>query len=271
MSYFRINDFSKISGVSKDTLRYYDKAGVLCPSCRMENGYRFYTEYDLMRLMQIRTMRGMDAPLEECAQMMALPSMADKLTEKVDELNQQINRLTKLRDRIQMLQAEIADCIQMCGQCQIVETIPTYNVDVSDMCDWKRKLIEVWMQHTPYVHMSFLMEQLTENLKPTLLIGILKSYADTHQIDINKATERPARQAIRCVLKLKDPLQPTKQELTPILDCMREQNLQPAGAWTYRLRFIDQEHEGSECSYYVGACVAVKPINENKIEQKSDR
>lgn len=263
VSHFRINDFSQISGVSKDTLRYYDKAGVLCPSYRMENGYRYYTEYDLMRLMQIRIMRGMDAPLEECAQMMALPAMADKLALKVDELNRQISRLTKLRDRIQMLQSEITDCIRLSGQCQIVETIPTYSVDISDMRDWKRRLIEAWMHHTPYVHMSFHLTSLTQKPEATLFIGILKSYADTHQIDVTGAVERPARQAVRCVLKLADPLHPTREELAPILSCMQEHRLRPTDSWTYRLRFIEQEHGKSECSYYVGACVAVKPMKDD--------
>lgn len=257
MSFYRIGDFSLLSGISKDTLRYYDKAGVLSPSYKAENGYRYYTEYDLMRLMQIRTLRGLDSSLEECTQITAISDMASRLTTSEAELNRQIAQLTNLRDRIHMLQTEIENCLQECGICHECATIATYAVTLDHSTEAKR-LVSEWMQHAPYSHLSFCFPKLIDAPAPRLMIGILKDYAQAHHLDVSGAEVRPARPAVRCVLKLQDPMHPTGAELTPLTDYMKMHWLRPAGPWTYRLRFIDQETDSAPV-YYVGACVPVAP------------
>lgn len=256
MHHYRIGAFSQLSGISKDTFRYYDKAGVLSPSYKAENGYRFYTEYDLMLLMQVRTLRGLDSSLEECVHTTALPAMSARLSQREAELNQQIDQLSKLRDRIHMLQAEIENCLQQCGQCQQTSIIPTYRLSLNNMTEEKRQLIEKWMQHAPYVHLSFSFAALNESPEASLYFGILKSYADMHQLPVTGAESRPACPAVRCVLRMADPMRPTLEELSPIITYMQEKQLQPVAQWTYRLRFIDSCNGANV--YYVGACVPVK-------------
>lgn len=51
-------------GVSKDTLRYYDRIGVVSPS-RKDNRYRRYSRDDLIDLMNIQIMRYADFTLDE--------------------------------------------------------------------------------------------------------------------------------------------------------------------------------------------------------------
>lgn len=48
----KINEVSKLSGVSVRTLHYYDEINLLKPT-KLENGYRIYTEDDLNKLQQI--------------------------------------------------------------------------------------------------------------------------------------------------------------------------------------------------------------------------
>lgn len=43
-------------GMSKDTLRYYDKLGMVCPQ-RGDNRYRYYTEQDILDLQYIEVMK----------------------------------------------------------------------------------------------------------------------------------------------------------------------------------------------------------------------
>lgn len=45
----KINEVSKITGVSLRTLHYYDKIGLLVPT-KLENGYREYSNDDLNKL-----------------------------------------------------------------------------------------------------------------------------------------------------------------------------------------------------------------------------
>ena len=61
---YLIGDMSEIVGVSRDTLRFYEKKGII-KSRKKENGYRYYLEEDILRLMFIVYRRKMNQSLEE--------------------------------------------------------------------------------------------------------------------------------------------------------------------------------------------------------------
>ena len=52
--YYSINEFSKILGVSAQTLRNWDKEGKLKPAYTKSNGYRYYSEESIMSYTQER-------------------------------------------------------------------------------------------------------------------------------------------------------------------------------------------------------------------------
>ena len=53
MTEWYIKEFSKLTSVSVRTLHHYDDIGLLKPSIRLPNGYRLYSETDLLTLQQI--------------------------------------------------------------------------------------------------------------------------------------------------------------------------------------------------------------------------
>ncbi len=61
---YSIQEVSKRLGISKDTLRYYDRIGIASPS-RKDNRYRSYSRDDLIDLMNIQIMRYADFSLDE--------------------------------------------------------------------------------------------------------------------------------------------------------------------------------------------------------------
>ena len=50
---YSIGELAELAGVSARTLRYYDREGLLKPSCVNEAGYRFYGEREVNLLQQI--------------------------------------------------------------------------------------------------------------------------------------------------------------------------------------------------------------------------
>lgn len=46
-------DLSRLTHVTVQTLHHYDRFGLLKPSLRLSNGYRLYSEKDLLKLQQI--------------------------------------------------------------------------------------------------------------------------------------------------------------------------------------------------------------------------
>ena len=53
MAHWYVKDLAKLTGVSVQTLHHYDRIGLLTPTLRGENGYRVYSETDLLKLQQI--------------------------------------------------------------------------------------------------------------------------------------------------------------------------------------------------------------------------
>jgi len=61
----KISDLSRATGVDVDTIRYYEKAGLLPAPAREANGYRDYGEHHLERLAFVRHCRGLDIPMAD--------------------------------------------------------------------------------------------------------------------------------------------------------------------------------------------------------------
>ncbi|MCE5333344.1 MAG: MerR family transcriptional regulator [Desulfobacteraceae bacterium] len=57
MSSFTISKLARLFGLSRSTLLYYDRIGLLSPPGRTSTGYRIYSEEDAQRLDRICTLR----------------------------------------------------------------------------------------------------------------------------------------------------------------------------------------------------------------------
>lgn len=53
MTQWYVKDLSKLTDISVQTLHHYDRINLLEPSLRLANGYRVYTERDLLKLQQL--------------------------------------------------------------------------------------------------------------------------------------------------------------------------------------------------------------------------
>lgn len=71
MDHWAIGKLARAAGVSADTVRYYERRGLLAPPARAKSGYRSYGEADLRRLVTIRRARAVGFSLSEIAELMA--------------------------------------------------------------------------------------------------------------------------------------------------------------------------------------------------------
>ncbi len=64
--YFTIGEAAKAVRTTAETLRHYDRIGLVKPSRTDEwTNYRYYTEQDIVRLNTVRALQLMDLPLRE--------------------------------------------------------------------------------------------------------------------------------------------------------------------------------------------------------------
>ena len=77
-SYYRIGEVSRATGLSKDTLHFYDKIGLLSPDhVDPQNGYRYYSLRNLWQLDIITACRKLNIPLDTVRQILSLQDNAE--------------------------------------------------------------------------------------------------------------------------------------------------------------------------------------------------
>lgn len=82
----KIAEVSERFALSADTLRYYERVGLLPPVHRSESGVRDYSELDLRRIDFIRCMRGAGLPVEVLTEYMRLVQQGDDTIEARKEI-----------------------------------------------------------------------------------------------------------------------------------------------------------------------------------------
>jgi len=111
----KIGELAKRAQVPIDTVRYYERQGLLPAPQRMASGYRLYDQSDLARLRFVRRAKGLGFTLEEIGDLLALSShrnddmagMKAVATEKLADVETRLAELTRIRDGLRIL---VASC-----------------------------------------------------------------------------------------------------------------------------------------------------------------
>src|SRR2546427_3047164 len=72
-----IGQLAKRGGVGIDTVRYYERNGLLAPRTRLASGYRRYGALELARLRFIRRAQALGFTLKEVKELLALSAQRD--------------------------------------------------------------------------------------------------------------------------------------------------------------------------------------------------
>ena len=82
----KIAEVSEKYGLSSDTLRYYERIGLILPVNRSANGIRDYKEIDLQRVDFIKCMRSAGLSIEVLIEYLALVQQGDNTIETRKEI-----------------------------------------------------------------------------------------------------------------------------------------------------------------------------------------
>ncbi len=111
MSVYKIGDVTREYGVTADTLRYYEKIGLLPNISRTSSGIRQYDDKDISRLKFIKRAQRMNFSLDEIKNLLTMredPQHAKdnirKLTaDKLADIEKQVEELTTLQNELRLL------------------------------------------------------------------------------------------------------------------------------------------------------------------------
>lgn len=120
----KIGELAKLAGCPVETIRYYEREGLLPAPARSDGNYRLYSPEHQERLVFIRNCRTLDMTLEEIQRLLALRDRPQEscaginslVEEHIEHVEARINslqalrqQLSELRDRCNRVQ-EAEDC-----------------------------------------------------------------------------------------------------------------------------------------------------------------
>lgn len=101
---FKISELSKLFHIGVDSIRYYEKVGILEPLRNPENNYRSYTMEDFRRLTLIRELLGLGFSTEQIKFFITNRSeqkTKEMLSSELSAINNEINRLKHIRKNLE--------------------------------------------------------------------------------------------------------------------------------------------------------------------------
>jgi Cu(I)-responsive transcriptional regulator len=124
-----IGDLARATGTNVETIRYYERIGLLAAPARTRSNYRAYGQVHLNRLSFVRRARDLGFSLAQVRGLLGLADQPDRPCEAVDAIARQhlVEVERKLAD-LAALRRELDTIISQCGhgtiaQCRIIEAL----------------------------------------------------------------------------------------------------------------------------------------------------
>lgn len=107
---YKIGDISKLYNISNDILRYYEKIGLLIPDVRGENRYRYYSESQLWKLNNIRSLRNLGVSLNEIIDFLntrSIKKTKEMIKFQLKKIDENLRELLKLKEELELKKENI--------------------------------------------------------------------------------------------------------------------------------------------------------------------
>lgn len=122
--FFSVGEAARAVHTTSETLRHYDRIGLVKPSKKDEwNNYRYYTEQDIVRLNTVRALQLMDLPLREIKKVLEyddLEKIIDFLAQAEKNADEKIAALQYSKSKIKLAKADYERKLQ--GQQRFNDT-----------------------------------------------------------------------------------------------------------------------------------------------------
>ena len=136
---YRIGELAKACDINNDTLRFYEKNGLLSPSSRSESGYRLYTEKDKETLEFILRAKGVGFTLAEIRELLSIEiNKADNacadvkvlVDTKLSDVEKKLAELTRFQTSLKRLSDACCGGEESAEHCTILEALESDKNDV---------------------------------------------------------------------------------------------------------------------------------------------
>ena len=152
--YYKIGEISKIYGIGRDSLMYYEDIGILKPF-RDKNGYRMYKLSDIWRLNLIKELRSLNFPMKKIKEYLDdrnIESTKEILNKEIILIDEKIEELLSYKQNIMKRLDTINDELR---------NLKLYEIDLVYIN--KRKALELNANITKDEEFDFLIQKLQKD------------------------------------------------------------------------------------------------------------
>jgi len=121
-----VGEVSRLAGVNRETLRYYEREGIIDMPKRKDSGYRIYTLETVKRIRFIKRAQTLGFSLKEIMELMALRNDAqDAKCRDVKEYAQdKVKTIEKKLADLKQMHSRLLELIAVCDEENSLNTCP---------------------------------------------------------------------------------------------------------------------------------------------------
>lgn len=129
---FKISELAALANVSNDTIRYYEKQGMMGFAVRNSSGYRQYDDTDLQRLRFIRYAKSTGFTLEAIKELLSIridpahhtcQESKSIVEERLAEVELKLEELMRMRESLLELSKACCGSAHSSVSCSILEAL----------------------------------------------------------------------------------------------------------------------------------------------------
>jgi Cu(I)-responsive transcriptional regulator len=134
----KIGDLARATDTKVETVRYYERIGLMSPPARTEGNYRSYTTAHLQRLNFVRHARGLGFDITEIRSLLDLADQPERDCGEADRIaSGHLGAIEAKIARLEVLRAELARMVGECrgGQvasCRVMEALADHSQCMSE-------------------------------------------------------------------------------------------------------------------------------------------
>ena len=113
----KIGELARLAGTNVETIRYYERDGLLPVPARSEGNYRIYRETHVQRLSFIRRCRSLDMTLDEIRVLLHFKESPQENCADVNRLlDRHIGHVAQRMQELQELESQLKDLRERCDE-----------------------------------------------------------------------------------------------------------------------------------------------------------
>lgn len=161
---YKIGDLSYLFNLSAESLRQYERQGIVHPHKKVDSTYRYYSAWDMAVLSACRQYRALGFSLEESSQMIREKdpvNVFNSLRERECIIENEIARQCTLLRTVRAWRKEAEETASLVGKFELSENVSTYFLpyQYGDSLVTAKEHLECvrnWLAYIPYVYIGMI-------------------------------------------------------------------------------------------------------------------